>query len=131
MTPSLSSVSGVRLCPGPLARLAAACIGADAFVVGNRVFLSGHAAREIAAGSESGEALLAHELAHVSQYRALGVLPFLFRYFGQYFAGRSRGLSHGAAYAAISFEQEAEAQAESIRFARPKAGSPGDLPRAG
>jgi hypothetical protein len=57
--------------------------------------------------------LLAHELAHVRQFRRLGVGPFVIRYTFDYLKGRRTGLGHRAAYAAIELEVEArEAEAE-------------------
>jgi hypothetical protein len=58
-------------------------------------------------GHESDEALLAHELVHVRQWRELGGLPFLREYLGTYWRGRRRGLGHRDAYLAIPFEVEA------------------------
>jgi hypothetical protein len=53
------------------------------------------------------EALLAHELVHVRQWRELGALRFLWRYLGAYARGRAAGLDHGQAYEAIPLEVEA------------------------
>ncbi len=56
--------------------------------------------------------LLAHELAHVRQFRRLGVGPFVIQYTFDYLKGRRNGLGHKAAYAAIALEVEArEAEA--------------------
>lgn len=52
-------------------------------------------------------ALVGHELVHVRQWRQLGVRRFLGRYVAEYVRGRRRGLSHDAAYLAISLEEEA------------------------
>jgi len=57
------------------------------------------------------EALLAHELVHVRQWKQLGVPRFLWRYLSAYFRGRRAGLSHKAAYLAIPLEVEARAEA--------------------
>jgi hypothetical protein len=57
------------------------------------------------------EALLAHELVHVRQWRELGVPRFLWRYLSAYARGRVSGLSHTAAYNAIPLEVEARAEA--------------------
>jgi hypothetical protein len=111
---------------GPLANLAASALRAQAFVVGRRVFVSREAAREIAGSTPTGLALLAHELAHVEQYRRYGIARFLWLYFGGYLEGRVRGDSHARAYAAIPFEREAERRA---RAPLSPAVSPGDLPR--
>ncbi len=106
-----------RLREGRLASLAAAALGAQAFVLGRQVFLSAGAARSIASRSHAGLALLAHELAHVEQYRRHGAPRFLFRYFFEYFALRARGRSHAVAYAGIAFEREAEERAAAYRRA--------------
>lgn len=58
------------------------------------------------AGSVAG--LLVHELAHVEQWRRMGVAAFLWRYLADYLHNRRRGMGHQAAYLAISLEQEAE-----------------------
>jgi hypothetical protein len=53
------------------------------------------------------EALLAHELVHVRQWRELGVTRFLWRYLSAYSRGRAAGLGHQRAYEAIPLEVEA------------------------
>jgi hypothetical protein len=53
------------------------------------------------------EALLAHELVHVRQWRELGAARFLWRYLGAYARNRLSGLSHQQAYEAIPQEVEA------------------------
>ena len=53
------------------------------------------------------QALLAHELVHVRQWRELGVARFLWRYLGAYARGRAAGLGHQRAYEAIPLEVEA------------------------
>jgi hypothetical protein len=53
------------------------------------------------------EALLAHELVHVRQWRELGAPRFLWRYLGAYARGRRAGLGHRPAYEAIPLEVEA------------------------
>jgi hypothetical protein len=62
-------------------------------------------------GLERDRTLLTHELVHVRQWRELGVARFLARYLGAYARGRSRGLAHHDAYAAIPLECEARAVA--------------------
>jgi hypothetical protein len=52
-------------------------------------------------------ALIAHEVVHVRQWRALGRLGFLRRYLGEYLANRRKRLGHDQAYRMISFEEEA------------------------
>jgi hypothetical protein len=53
------------------------------------------------------EALLAHELVHVRQWRELGAARFLGRYLVAYARGRAAGLGHQRAYEAIPLEVEA------------------------
>lgn len=55
--------------------------------------------------------LLAHEAAHVGQWRRLGIPGFVFRYLSDYLRGRMAGLPHTTAYRAISLEREARAEA--------------------
>jgi hypothetical protein len=59
--------------------------------------------------------LLAHELAHVRQYRRLGSAAFLGRYLGEYLGRRWAGAPHAVAYRAISFEREAEEELAAVR----------------
>jgi hypothetical protein len=106
----------LRIRTGPFARALTRLLGADAFTLGTRVFLSRIATREIAAETEAGRRLLRHELVHVSQFAREGPARFLWRYAASYARGRGRGLSHGAAYLEIPYEREAraaETQAES------------------
>jgi Domain of unknown function (DUF4157) len=58
-------------------------------------------------GHGGDEALLAHELVHVRQWRELGAARFLWRYLGGYARGRVAGLGHQRAYEAIPLEVEA------------------------
>jgi hypothetical protein len=69
-----------------------------AITLGRRVF--------VAEGYAS-DALIRHELVHVRQATELGVLRFVWRYVAEYVRNRRRGMSHDAAYRAISFEAEA------------------------
>ncbi len=102
-----------RLPPPPLlqnGRISAALtalLAADAVTLGNRIFLSPTAVREIDARSAAGFRILRHELAHVAQFAREGFIPFLFRYALAYLRGRRCGLDHVGAYRAISFEREA------------------------
>ena len=72
--------------------------GVDALTLGRRVW--------VRAGAHS-DALLKHELAHVRQMRELGLIRFLWRYFGEYLRNRLAGMSSHDAYRNISFEREA------------------------
>lgn len=53
------------------------------------------------------ESLLAHELAHVEQFRELGAVRFLWQYSTAYLRFRLQGYSHRAAYWRIPLEVEA------------------------
>jgi GNAT superfamily N-acetyltransferase len=103
-----------RLLSGRLANLAAAALRVEAFVIGRTVFLSRRAARSVASGSREGQALLAHERAHVDQYRRHGLPRFLFRYLSDYLRARARGRPHEEAYAEIGFEREARESARAF-----------------
>lgn len=52
-------------------------------------------------------ALVAHELVHVRQWHALGLVGFLRHYLVDYLRGRRRRLGHRGAYRAIGLEAEA------------------------
>ncbi len=54
-----------------------------------------------------GIALLAHEVVHCRQYRALGTWRFRYRYLSSYFKNRLRGMSRKEAYLKVPFEIEA------------------------
>jgi len=72
-----------------------------ALTIGRRIWISPRA-QEV-------EPLIRHELVHVRQMAEHGILPFLWRYVGDYIRNRRRGLSHHQAYLAIPFEVEAVA----------------------
>jgi hypothetical protein len=110
---------GIRLHAGRLANLAAVLLRAEAFTLARHVFLSGRGAASVAEGSEEGRSLLAHEIAHVEQYRLYGVRRFLPRYLADYLAARFRGASHAEAYAAIPFEREAQERASAFQSIAP------------
>jgi len=107
-----------RLHSGRISHSATALFHAQAFVLGRHVFLSADAEREVRAETAAGLRLLAHELAHVDQYRRRGVARFLVRYVSDYFAGRARGQSHREAYEAIGFEREARESARLFAASR-------------
>ena len=62
--------------------------------------------------------LVAHEVAHVVQFRRDGTLPFLMRYVWDYSSGLARGLTDRDAYLAIGYEIEARRVAEEVAPAR-------------
>ncbi len=77
-----------------------------------RVFLHRHIAaitlgRRIYIAEEASDAILRHELVHVRQAGELGLPRFLWRYVAEYLRNRRHGMTHDAAYRAISFEVEA------------------------
>lgn len=61
-------------------------------------------------------ALIVHELAHVQQWRQLGIWRFSRSYLSDYLRGRLRGMSHTSAYATISLEREAVQKARRAVF---------------
>lgn len=113
-----------RLHRGRLAGILTSLAGADAIVFGRRVFLAARAGASVFSGGAEAAPLLAHELAHVRQYRRLGSAAFLGRYVGEYMGRRLRGARHAAAYRAISFEREAEEELAAVRDRDPA----GELP---
>jgi hypothetical protein len=110
-----SELSRARVHRGRLAALLTRFAGASAIVFGRHVFVSRAGAACLEESGPGACRLLAHELAHVSQYRRLWAAPFLGRYLGEYLRGRLDGLSHRAAYLSISFEREAEERAQALR----------------
>src|SRR3954454_12027694 len=71
---------------------------AIAITLGRRIYI---------AAEHVSDALLRHELVHVRQAGELGMARFLWRYVAEYVRNRRRGMTHDAAYRAISFEAEA------------------------
>ena len=63
--------------------------------------------------AERFELTMRHELAHVRQVVALGLVRFLARYVSEYIRNRRTGLDAHAAYFEISFEREARAAEKS------------------
>ena len=53
------------------------------------------------------DAMMDHELVHISQILKHGILKFYWLYLREYIGYRIVGLSHSDAYMAISFEKEA------------------------
>ena len=68
--------------------------------------------------------LIAHELVHVRQWRQLGVVGFLVRYFGAYLRWRARLYPHWAAYRRIPLEIAADWESRG----RPGGGAPAQDP---
>jgi len=101
-------VRHARLHIGWFARVLTSVAGASAIVFGRRIFLAASAASTCGADAPAAAELLAHELAHVRQYRRYGMAAFLGRYVGEYLRSRLAGASHRDAYRGISFEREAE-----------------------
>jgi hypothetical protein len=62
--------------------------------------------------------LLEHEFEHIRQWRHLGRIRFLFRYFADYLRGRSKGRNHQQAYHAISLEVQAREAASYRKLQR-------------
>jgi hypothetical protein len=109
----------VRLHGGPFARWLCRRFGAGAVTFGRRVLCSAAAWQRLATNGDPGAlALAAHEAVHVLQYRRDGFVPMLARYVWEYLRGRLAGLSHAAAYRAISYEREAFAVEAAARGGR-------------
>ncbi|PYQ33737.1 MAG: hypothetical protein DMF55_11075 [Acidobacteria bacterium] len=101
-------VGRARLHRGLLARLLTSIAGADAIVFGRRIYLGAKPAALVSSHAPEAASLLAHELAHVRQYRRAGAAIFLGRYVGEYLGRRLAGAPHARAYRDLSFEREAE-----------------------
>ena len=79
---------------------------ADGMTLGRIVLLRGNRIDDRASK------LIAHELVHVRQFAELGPLRFIGRYVGEYVRNLVRLRSHREAYASISLEVEARAEAD-------------------
>ncbi|HEX2834234.1 MAG TPA: DUF4157 domain-containing protein [Thermoanaerobaculia bacterium] len=108
-------LSRVRVYGGAFARGIARVAGADAITIGNRIFFAAQPWRSYKSKTSEGVALAGHEVGHTIQYTDLGgILPFLSRYLGEYFANRRAGMGREEAYAAVSFEADAYLAQEEI-----------------
>ncbi len=85
--------------------------GTLAITLGGRVYLAESA---IKATAEQLEALLAHEIEHVRQFRRVGALRFVYCYVRDYLMNRRKGMSAFDAYMAIGFEVEARTAERSL-----------------
>jgi hypothetical protein len=103
-----------RIHAGRFARLLTRLTGANAIVFGRRIFLAASTESAIAGDAAAAADLLAHELAHVRQYRRYGMAAFLGRYVGEYLRSRLTGATHREAYRGISFEREAREPRRSV-----------------
>lgn len=81
-----------------------AILGASATTFGQFVFFRPGAYNT---GTARGLALVAHEAAHVTQYRDLGLVRFLARYVRYRVATRSRGLRHPMEAPCIELQRRA------------------------
>lgn len=76
---------------------------ASAVTIGHTIYYAGK--------KESiSDRLRRHEMIHIRQYRDMGKLLFLSRYFKEYLGSRIKGNDHKAAYYSISMEKEAYAK---------------------
>jgi maleylpyruvate isomerase len=80
---------------------------ADAITLGRLIIV-----RRRSAEAPTFAHLLRHELTHVEQWHRLGYQRFARDYLREYFRGRSRRLTHHAAYLAISLEVQARRHAD-------------------
>lgn len=62
-----------------------------------------------------GPTLRRHEMAHIEQFRQLGLVGFLLIYIKEYIQGRLNGLDHWGAYYNISLEKEAYEKQKKVR----------------
>ncbi len=86
--------------------------GVGAITLGSRVFVRPDLFDAVAAGDEP--KLLAHEMIHVRQWRALGAIGFLAPYLTDYVRLRLIGCDHDTAYRHIRFEWSAYSSADRI-----------------
>ena len=80
--------------------------GSNGMTIGRIVFLRNDGLLD---GSRK---IIAHELVHVRQYYELGMFRFLARYLAGYVRALAKHRRHRAAYLAISFEEQAYAEAD-------------------
>jgi hypothetical protein len=110
-----AELGDVRLHRGRVARAVAGALGATAVTFGRRVLLAAGADGGGGRPSAEGVALLAHEVAHVIQYRREGWAGMLARYLGAYLVARLRGRTHAEAYRGLRHEREATAWGGVVR----------------
>lgn len=99
---------------GPLARLLTTMAGVAGITLGRRVLLSRPALARLERQPGEPLRLIAHELAHVVQYRSLGTMRFLVWYCGEYLLFRWRGMDHQQAYWSLTLERQARLVAELV-----------------
>ena len=99
--------STVDVKSGVLAKSITSAAGASGVALGETIFLSSTSAKAFDQGALQAVALVGHELTHVLQYRALGMVRFLDLYMLDYSFNRSQGQSDGEAYRNIVAEQVA------------------------
>jgi hypothetical protein len=80
--------------------------GSNGMTIGRIVFLRNDGLFD---GSRK---IIAHELVHVRQFYELGMFRFLARYLASYVRSLAKHHRHRAAYLAISFEEQAYAEAD-------------------
>ena len=109
-----ADLGDVRLHAGLVARGIARLLGASAVTLGRRVFFSPAGWRAREARGRRGLELLAHEAAHVLQYRREGRIRMLVRYLASYARHRARGTGHAVAYRCVPHEIEAWAVSDGL-----------------
>lgn len=78
-------------------------LGADAVTIGNTIYYRMEK-------NKVSKRLRSHEMVHIEQFKALGIIGFFMVYFGEYFSYRMKGMDHWDAYYQISLEKEAYAK---------------------
>lgn len=92
-------IDGVSTLQGLILKL----FDASAITFGKRIYLS----KSLNQNDPSAILLIAHELAHVEQYKKNGMILFLLRYIGEFIRNLIIYKSFIIAYQRISFEEEA------------------------
>lgn len=110
-----ADLAAVRVHRGRAARGFAALHRAAGVTFGRRLFFSARGCERLGRGGLAAVELVAHEAAHVLQYRRHGLLGMLVRYLADYLRGRRAGLGHRGAYLDIGFEREARRFGSAVR----------------
>lgn len=106
-TPTLAHIRG----PRSAVAYAALKTRARAITLGDRIYLCSDV---FGGASATPLRVLAHEVAHVAQFRRDGTARFLIAYLASYVRGLVSGLPERRAYRSIPYEREARRVAETV-----------------
>ncbi len=112
----------VNFSTGRTASVVARVLRVHGITIGRLVIIAPHLVEQTDGRTILPRDLIVHETTHVLQYREYGFVPFLWKYFGDYFRNLRREGNYGlkarnAAYLAIPFEVEARQTAfEFVRW---------------